>query len=90
MARIVTAGAPTTVLDDSAFSEYQSPTYLRLRRSGSAYVALYSVDGATWKQAASFTAIMTAAAIGPFASNFSSTPANAMPVVMAVNWFEVQ
>lgn len=90
MARTVTAGAPTTVLDDSAFSEYQSPTYLRLRRSGSAYVALYSVDGATWKQAASFTATMTAAAIGPFASNFSSTPANAMPVVMAVNWFEVQ
>ncbi len=90
MGQTVTAGASTIVLDDSAFSEYQNPTYLRLRRSGSSYVALYSVDGATWKQAASFTDTMATASVGPFASNFNSTPANALPVVMAVNWFEVQ
>jgi hypothetical protein len=29
-------------------------------------------------------------AIGPFASNYNDTPANAVPVVMSVNWFDVQ
>jgi hypothetical protein len=28
--------------------------------------------------------------VGPFASNYSSTPANAVPVVMSVNWFDAQ
>jgi hypothetical protein len=90
IARTVTRGVATTVLDDSAFSQYQNPTYLRLLRTGSAYVAFYSVDGESWTQAASFTDGMATAAIGPFASNYSDTPANAAPVVMSVNWFEVR
>ncbi len=90
MARTVTRGVATTVLDDSAFSQYQNPTYLRLLRTGSAYVAFYSVDGESWTQAASFTDSIATAAIGPFASNYSDTPANAAPVVMSVNWFEVR
>jgi Chitobiase/beta-hexosaminidase C-terminal domain/Bacterial Ig-like domain (group 2) len=86
----VTGGAATTVLDDTDFTQYQNPMYLRVTKAGSAYVAFYSVDGANWTQAASFTDNTIFSSIGPFASNYSSTPANAAPVVMSVNWFDVQ
>jgi hypothetical protein len=89
-ARTVTGGAANTVLDDTDFSQYLNPMYLRVTKAGSAYVAFYSVDGANWTQAASFTDTTNFNSIGPFASNYSSTPANAAPVVMSVNWFEVQ
>jgi hypothetical protein len=88
-ARMVAGGVATTVLDDSDFSQYQNPMYLRVSKTGSAYVALYSVDGANWTQAASFTDAATFTSIGPFASNYNDTPANATPVVMSVNWFDV-
>ena len=64
--------------------------YLRLTKTGSAYVALYSFDGINFTQAASFTDTAAPTAIGPFASNYNDTPANAVPVVMSVNWFDVQ
>jgi hypothetical protein len=88
-ARRVTGGVATTVLDDTDFSQYQSPMYLRVTKAGSAYVAFYSVDGANWTQAASFTDTTSFTSIGPFASNYNDTPANATPVVMSVNWFDV-
>jgi hypothetical protein len=88
-ARIVAGGAATTVLDDGDFSQYQNPMYLRVTKNGSAYVALYSVDGENWTQAASFTDGRACTSVGPFASNYNSTPANAAPVVMSVNWFDV-
>jgi hypothetical protein len=89
-AHTVAGGAPTTVLEDSDFSQYQNPIYLRLTKAGSAYVALYSVDGVSWTQAASFTDTTPTSSIGPFASNYNTTPANAIPVVMSVNWFDVK
>jgi hypothetical protein len=89
-ARIVVRGVATTVLDDTDFSSYQNPMYLRLTKARSAYVALYSVDGVNWVQAASFTDTAAPTSIGLFASNYSDTPANAVPVVMSVNWFDVQ
>jgi hypothetical protein len=89
-ARIVTGEVATTVLDDTDFGQYKNPMYLRFTKAGSAYVALYSVDGANWTQATSFTDTTAFTSIGPFASNYNSTPANATPVVMSVNWFAVQ
>ena len=89
-ARIVTGGVATTVLDDTDFSQYQNPMYLRITKARSAYVVLYSVDGENWTQAASFTDATSFTSIGPFASNYNSTPANATPVVMSVNWFDVR
>jgi hypothetical protein len=89
-ARRVTGGAATTVLDDTDFSQYQNPMYLRVTKAGSAYVAFYSIDGANWTQAVSFTDTTMFSSIGPYASNYSSTPGNAAPVVMSVNWFDVQ
>ncbi len=89
-ARIVARGVATTLLDDTDFSSYQNPMYLRLTKAGSAYVALYSVDGLNWAQAASFTDTTAPTSIGLFASNYSDTPANAVPVVMSVNWFDVE
>jgi hypothetical protein len=41
-------------------------------------------------QAASFTDSVAPSEIGPFASNYNDTPANAVPVVMSVSWFDVQ
>ena len=89
-ARIVARGVATTVLDDTDFSSYQNPMYLRLTKARSAYVALYSVDGVNWTQAASFTDTTAPTSIGPFAGNYNDTPGNAAPVVMSVNWFDVQ
>ena len=86
----VSAGAATIVLDDSAFSQYQNPIDLRLMRSGSSYVALYSLDGVHWTQVTAFTDNMASTSVGPFAGNNSDDPAKAVPVVMSVNWFEVQ
>jgi hypothetical protein len=86
----VVHGVATTMLEDSDLSQYQNPMYLRLSRTGSAYVAQYSVDGVSWAQAASFTYLDRATTIGPYASNYNENPANAVPVVMSVNWFDVQ
>jgi regulation of enolase protein 1 (concanavalin A-like superfamily) len=86
----VIRGVATTQLEDTDFSQYQNPMYLRLSRTGSAYVAQYSVDGVSWAQAASFTYLSGSTAIGPYASNYNENPAKAVPVVMSVNWFDVQ
>jgi regulation of enolase protein 1 (concanavalin A-like superfamily) len=86
----VTRGVGTTMLEDTDFTQYQNPMYLRLSRTGSAYVAQYSVDGVSWAQVASFTYLDRATMIGPYASNYNENPANAVPVVMSVNWFDVE
>jgi hypothetical protein len=88
-AEMVNNGSVTTVLDDPDFSQYQNPMYLRLTRAGSAYVAYYSLDGVSWTQATTFNDSSATTAIGPFASNYNGNPANAVPVVMSVNWFDV-
>jgi hypothetical protein len=89
-AHTVTGGVATSVVQDSDFSQYQNPMYLRLTKTGSAYVALYSIDGISFTQAGSFTDTAAPTAVGPFASNYNDTPSNAVPVVMSVNWFDVQ
>jgi Bacterial Ig-like domain (group 2) len=89
-AHSVARGVATALFEDTDFSQYQNPMYLRLTKSGSAYVALYSIDGVSWAQAASFTDTKATTGIGPFASNYNDTSANAVPVVMSVNWFDVQ
>jgi hypothetical protein len=89
-AHTVTSGVATTVLEDSDLSQYQNPMYLRLTRNNSNYVAFYSTDGISWTQAATFTDTRVMTGIGPFAGNHNDTPANAVPVVMSVNWFDVQ
>jgi hypothetical protein len=86
----VTHAVASTVLEDVDFSQYQSPMYLRLSRTGSSYVAQYSVDGVSWVQVASFTYLNPPTQIGPYSSNYNANPANAVPVVMSVNWFDVQ
>jgi hypothetical protein len=89
-ANIVSQGSVTSVLNDQAFSQYTNPMYLRLSRNGSAYIAYYSVDGASWTQAANFTDTSATTAIGPFAANYNDNPASTVPVVMSTNWFDVQ
>jgi hypothetical protein len=85
----VTAGVVATMFKDASFNEYQNPMYLRIARTGNDYVAYYSVDGTVWRQATRFTNTKVPTMIGPFAGNYSATPAKAVSVVMAVNWFDV-
>jgi hypothetical protein len=89
-AQRVAAGVATTFLDLSDFSQYQNPIYLRIVRTGSAYMAFYSTDGQNWTQGTGFTDEDPPAQIGPFASNYNSNPADALPVVMSVAAFDIQ
>ena len=73
----------------TSFNDYQNPICLRLARNGNDYTAYYSADGTVWTQAASFTDTRVPTLIGPFAGNYSSIPGKAVPVVMAINWFNV-
>jgi hypothetical protein len=85
----ITNGVAATVFDQASFNEYQNPIYLRLSRTGVSYLAYYSVDGVVWTQAAGFSDIRVPTLIGAFAGNYNPTPARAIPVVMAINWFNV-
>jgi hypothetical protein len=85
----VTNGAVATVFDQASFNEYRTPMYLRLTRTGASYLAYYSVDGVVWTQAAGFSDARVPALIGPFAGNYNPTPARAIPVIMAINWFNI-
>ena len=87
--QIITNGVAATVFDQASFNEYQNPICLRLSRSGVSYLAYYSVDGVVWTQAAGFSDTRVPTLIGPFAGNYNPTPARAIPVVMAINWFNV-
>jgi hypothetical protein len=88
-AHTVRGGVATTVFDHASFNEYHNPICLRLARTGSTYTAYYSVDGVVWTQATSFIDNRVPTSIGPFAGNYNQTPAKAVPVVMAINWFDV-
>ena len=85
----VTNGAAATVFDQASFNEYQNPMYLRLTRTGVSYEAYYSVDGVVWTHTAGFTDTRIPTLIGPFAGNYNATPSRAIPVVMAINWFNI-
>jgi hypothetical protein len=78
-----------TIFNLASFNDYHNPICLRLSRNKSAYTAYYSVDGVVWTQATSFTDTRVPTSIGPFAGNYNSNPAKAVPVVMAINWFNV-
>jgi hypothetical protein len=85
----VSNGVAATVFEEADFNDYQNPMYLRLTRTGVAYIAYYSVDGVVWVQAASFTDSRVPTLIGPFAGNYNPTPSRAVPVVMAIHWFNI-
>jgi hypothetical protein len=85
----VTGGVAATVFKLASFNDYHNPMYLRLARNGTAYTAYYSVDGVVWTQATTFTDTRVPTSIGPFAGNYNSIPGKAIPVVMAINWFNV-
>lgn len=88
-AHVVTDGVATsTLVGDTEFSLYQNPMYLRLTRTGSSYRALSSTDGINWTSAAGFNDNKVPISVGVFASNYNRIPADAIPVVMSVNWFK--
>jgi hypothetical protein len=87
-AHVVTDGVATTVVvGDADFSSYQNRMYLRLKRTGNSYAAFYSLDGVDWTQASGFKDNKVPISVGLFASNYNRIPADAVPVVMSVNWF---
>jgi hypothetical protein len=86
----ITNGVVATVFDQASFNEYQDPMYLRLSRTGVSYIAYYSIDGVVWTQTVGFTDTKVPTLIGPFAGNYNPIPAKAIPVVMAINWFNIR
>ena len=62
----VSDAAATTVFHITSFNEYRDPMYLRITRSGAAYIAYYSVDGVVWSQAATFSDARVPTSIGAF------------------------
>jgi hypothetical protein len=87
-AHVVADGVATsTVVGDTEFSPYQNPMYLRLNRTGNTYRAFYSTDGVDWTLASGFNDTKVPTSVGLFASNYNRIPADAVPVVMSVNWF---
>jgi hypothetical protein len=50
-----------------------APMYLRVGRNGDLWTVQYSLDGATWTTATSFTQAMTVGAVGVFAGNGADT-----------------
>jgi hypothetical protein len=85
----VSGGVATTLFQQAVFSEYRNPICLRLARSGADYIAYFSVDGVVWTEAATFTDTIVPKQIGPYAGNYNSAPSKAVPVVMAINWFDI-
>jgi hypothetical protein len=85
----VTGGVAARVFNLASFNDYHNPMYLRLARDGTAYTAYYSVDGVVWTQATNFSDTRVPTSIGPFAGNYNSIAGKAVPVVMAINWFNV-
>jgi hypothetical protein len=85
----VTGGVGATIFNLASFNDYRSPMYLRLARNRNDYIGYYSTDGVVWTQATSFTYTRVPKSIGPYAGNYSSIPGKAVPVVMAINWFNV-
>jgi regulation of enolase protein 1 (concanavalin A-like superfamily) len=85
----VNQGTPATLFEHAGFTEYQNPLFLRINRNGAAYIAYYSVDGNVWTQAGTFSFEQAPTAVGPFAGNSNANPARAVPVVVAINWFNV-
>jgi hypothetical protein len=86
-AEAVTSGSMTVLSDITHVSQSHSSMYLRLSRTGTYYVAYYSLDGTSWVRAGSFTNNRTPTSIGPFGSNYNTSPAAASPVTVSVNWF---
>ncbi len=89
-AETVVGGSTTVVLDTTNFTQSQGSIYLRLSKTGSAYIAYYSVDGSNWIQATSFTDTKIPVSIGLFGSNYNTSPAMAVPVAISVNWFHAE
>jgi beta-xylosidase-like protein len=87
-AQTVTAGVAATVFNQASFNEYHNPICLRLSRNGSAYIAYYSVDGVVWTQVTTFVDTRIPTMVGPFAGNYNNIPAQAVPVIVAIHWFE--
>jgi len=61
--------------------------WLEVSRSGNTFTVSTSSDGTTYTSAGNFTVSLTVSAIGPFAWNYNSTPANAPALTSSVDWF---
>ena len=77
----------TLAADSSAAEPSDTPRRLVLLFDN---IGMSAGDQASARQvAASFVDARVPALIGPFASNYSKTPASAVAVVMAINWFDI-
>lgn len=63
------------------------PLWLQVARAGSTFTVSYSFDGVNYLSAGSFSQTLGVSAVGPYAWNYNSTPANAPATTAAVDYF---
>ncbi|MCU1260341.1 MAG: hypothetical protein JWO80_3226 [Bryobacterales bacterium] len=61
--------------------------WLRLARTGNTWIGSSSTDGTNYTPAMTFSQPMTAARIGPFASNYLDVPAMTPPFTASIDYF---
>jgi len=79
-------GVPTTLINQSIATNQL--LYLRLTRQGDGWTPQYSYDGASWNVLGSFTHALNVSAVGVFAGNAGTNPANTVVVDYFFNTFE--
>jgi lysophospholipase L1-like esterase len=86
-ASTIIAGSQSTKVQIAPFTPYSVPTYLRLTRVGTTYMAYWSTDGVNWSEAGSFTDSLVVSGLAPYAWNYSATPSAAPALTASFDWF---
>jgi hypothetical protein len=66
-------GTATTRINITAGTNGVAPQWMRIRRVGSQWTLFYSLNGATWTTAGTFSFSLAVSSIGPFAGNTGTT-----------------
>lgn len=85
-ANSITSGVQTLRFEVTLTND-APPLWLQVSRSGSTFTISYSFDGVSYLSAGSFSQSLAASAIGPYAWNYNSTPANAPATTVTVDYF---
>ena len=81
------SGGNQTSLGGQSVSGINSSLWLQVLRSGNSWTVSYSTDGASYQPGITFTQSLNVSAIGPYAWNYNTTPANSPALNAAVDYF---
>jgi regulation of enolase protein 1 (concanavalin A-like superfamily) len=81
------SGGAQTLRFEVTLTNAPPPLWLQVARAGSTFTISYSFDGATYLSAGGFSQSLAVSAIGPYAWNYNSPPANAPATTAVVDYF---